>query len=183
MLEGNRLLLAYAFAFFVPLVATFSLTPLAGRLAHRLGILDHPHENKFHSRVPPYLGGLAVAGGLLIVGAATASASGELLTVVLCGLAVMIVGFEDDRRDVGPLVKLVVEVAAGVALWLAGVRAGLFGIYGLDLILTVLWVVAVTNAFNLLDNMDGLSSGVAGIAALTFFAIAGQRGEYLVGVL
>ena len=75
------------------------------------------------------------------------------------------------------------EAAAGVALWIAGVRAGFFGVAALDLALTVLWVVAVTNAVNLLDNMDGLASGVAAVSALGFFAIAAARGRLPGGVV
>jgi UDP-GlcNAc:undecaprenyl-phosphate GlcNAc-1-phosphate transferase len=116
----------------------------------------------------------------VLVGGLTAGASGQVLTILLCGLAVGILGFVDDWRTLGPGTKLLVEGAAGVALWLAGVRAGLFGVYALDLLLTVFWVVAVTNAMNLLDNMDGLLPGIAAIAGLSFFAIAAMRGDYLV---
>ena len=178
--SGRDVLIRYALAFAVPFIATLWLTPLASKLAHRLGILDHPEEHKFHHRVTPYLGGLAVAAGLLMVGAITATSSGELLTILVGGLALMIVGFEDDRRAVGPVLKVIVEVAAGVSLWMAGVRAGFFDIYWLDLAVTVFWVVAVTNAANLLDHMDGLLSGTAAIAALAFFAIAASQGLLLV---
>jgi UDP-GlcNAc:undecaprenyl-phosphate GlcNAc-1-phosphate transferase len=165
-LQGFSLFLQYALALMIPLVATLWLTPLAGRLARRLGILDHPRDHRFHSEVTPYLGGLAVAGGLVFVGIFAASASKQLLTILLGGFAIMIVGFEDDRREIGPVVKIMVEVGAAVALWMAGVRVSLFGVPARDLFVTVLWVVAITNAMNLLDNMDGLASGVTAIAAI-----------------
>jgi UDP-GlcNAc:undecaprenyl-phosphate/decaprenyl-phosphate GlcNAc-1-phosphate transferase len=162
-------------------LATLLLTPVAAGLARRLGVLDQPADNKYHQQATPYLGGLAVAVGLVLVGGVAAGASGQLLTVLLGGLALSIVGLLDDRLFVGPILKLSVEVAAGVALWLVGVRAGLFGVEALDLLLTVFWVVAITNAVNLLDNMDGLCAGIAAISAMTFFAIAAGRGDYLVG--
>jgi UDP-GlcNAc:undecaprenyl-phosphate GlcNAc-1-phosphate transferase len=180
-LQGFNLFLQYALALMIPLVATLWLTPLAGRLAHRLGILDHPRDHRFHNEVTPYLGGLAVAGGLVFVGIFAASASKQLLTILLGGFAIMLVGFEDDRREIGPIVKIIVEVGAATALWLAGVRVSLFGIPALDLAITVLWVVAITNSMNLLDNMDGLASGASAIAAIAFFIIAAGRGDYLVG--
>ncbi len=173
--------LRYCLAIGIPFLATLGLTPIAGRLAHRLGILDQPQGHKVHLHPTPYLGGLAVAGGLILVGAIAGGVSGQLLTILLCGLAIGAMGLVDDWRTVRPEVKLLVEVGAGLALWLVGVRAAVFDIYGLDVAATVLWVVTVTNALNLIDNMDGLSAGLAGIAALIFFAVAASRGDYLVG--
>jgi UDP-GlcNAc:undecaprenyl-phosphate GlcNAc-1-phosphate transferase len=89
-------------------------------------------------------------------------------------------GFVDDWRTVGPVVKLVVEAGAGLALWFAGIRAGLFDVAALDLVLTVAWVIVITNAVNILDNMDGVASGISALAALAFFVVAAQRGDHLV---
>jgi UDP-GlcNAc:undecaprenyl-phosphate GlcNAc-1-phosphate transferase len=105
------------------------------------------------------------------------------LVFLLGALAVAAAGLVDDWRTLRPGPKLLVECGAAVALWVVGVRAGMFGVAALDLGLTVLWVVAVTNALNLLDNMDGLASGVAAVAALAFSAVAASRGDYLVGQL
>jgi len=183
VLEGTPLTLWYAAALLIPLVGTLAATPYMGKLAHRLDILNPPQEARFHSKSTPYLGGLAVAAGLVLVGAIAASSSGELLVLLLGGLAMMIVGFEDDRRDIGPLLKVLVEIAAAVALWLVGVRVTLFDVATLDLMLTVIWIIAITNAVNLIDNMDGLASGTAAIAATTFAVIAGFRGDVLVAGL
>jgi UDP-GlcNAc:undecaprenyl-phosphate GlcNAc-1-phosphate transferase len=155
------------------------MTPIVGKVAIRLGMLDRPAAHKFHRQPTPYLGGLALALGLVTIGSMAASASGQLLTILFGGIVLAVWGFVDDWVTVGPGAKLLVEIGAGVALWLAGIRAQLFGIPGLDLALTVLWVVAVTNAVNLVDNMDGLSCGVAAIAAAAFFTIAASRGNYL----
>jgi UDP-GlcNAc:undecaprenyl-phosphate GlcNAc-1-phosphate transferase len=172
--------LRYALAFLVPLVVTLLLTPVAARLARRLGILDHPSEQKFHRDATPYLGGAALAAGLVAIGFLTTGASAQVFVILLGGLVLGVWGLMDDWVTVRPSVKLLVQAAAGVALWFADVRAGLFGVEVLDLALTVLWVVAVTNALNLLDNMDGLTAGVSAVAAFTFFGIAAARGDYLV---
>jgi UDP-GlcNAc:undecaprenyl-phosphate GlcNAc-1-phosphate transferase len=173
--------LRYALAFLVPLVVTVVLTPVAGKLARRLGILDHPSEQKFHRDPTPYLGGAAVAAGLVsIVGLLTTGPSSQVLVILLGGLVLGVLGLMDDWVTVRPSVKLLVQAAAGFALWFADVRAGLFGVEALDLALTVVWVVAVTNAVNLLDNMDGLTAGVSAVAAFTFFGVAAARGDYLV---
>jgi UDP-GlcNAc:undecaprenyl-phosphate GlcNAc-1-phosphate transferase len=172
--------LRYTLAFLVPLVATSLLTPVAARLAHRLGILDHPSRGKFHRAPTPYLGGAALAGGLLLVASLTAGVSAQILAILLGGLVLGVWGLLDDWVTVRPSVKLAVEASAGIALWLVGIRAGLFGVEALDLALTVLWVIAVTNAVNLVDNMDGLASGVSAVAAGAFFVVAAWLGEFLV---
>jgi UDP-GlcNAc:undecaprenyl-phosphate GlcNAc-1-phosphate transferase len=172
--------LRYTLAFVVPLVATVALTPVAARVARGFGVMDHPAPHKFHREATPYLGGVAVVAGLLLVGVFTTGASAQLATILVCGLSLFALGLVDDLGTVPPWTKLLVEVGAALALWIVGVRGGPFGTLA-DLPFTVLWVVAVTNAFNLLDNMDGLLSGVSVFAALAFFAIAAARGDYLVG--
>ncbi len=171
----------YVASFSVAFVGTLLLTPVAGRLARRWGILDHPNTQKFHASATPYLGGLAVGMGLLAVGLVAAGASGQFLTIMVCAAAISAMGFVDDWRTVRPSVKLVVESAAGAALWAVGVGAGLFGVAPLDAVLTVAWVIVVTNAVNILDNMDGIASGISALAALTFFVLAAQHGQHLVG--
>ena len=121
-----------------------------------------------------------MAGGLATVGVVAATASLQLLTILLGAAVLGAVGLADDRGGVRPVVKIAVEVGCALALWSVGIRAGLFGVYALDLALTVVWVLAVTNAINMIDNMDGLSSGLAALASLTFFVIAAGRGDYLV---
>ena len=175
--------LRYALSIGVPLLAALTLTPVVARLARRTGILDLPSAGKAHLQPTPYMGGVAVAAGFTSIGAVAAGPSGQLLVILLCAVAIGALGLVDDWRTVRPGPKLLVEAAAGVALWVVGVRAGLFGVAPLDLMLTVAWVILVTNSLNLLDNMDGLLSGVAAISALTFFAIAAGRGYYLVASL
>jgi UDP-GlcNAc:undecaprenyl-phosphate GlcNAc-1-phosphate transferase len=173
----------YGLAIGLPLFAAVVLTPLAARLARRYEVLDHPTEAKHHRRVTPYLGGLASAVALVAVGGVAAGTREQLVTLLLGGVALTIVGLIDDQRPVPIALKLGVEIAAAAMLWLSGIRAELFGIAPLDLALTVAWVVAVTNALNILDNMDGLAAGVTAISAATFFVISAQAGHHLVGAM
>ena len=175
--------LRYLLAFAVPLLGAAALTPLAARMAHRTGSLDRPKNDRFHSTATPYLGGLAVAGGLLLASLFVTSARAQLAVILLGAAAVGALGLIDDIRGVGPLVKVAVEAALGVTLWLVGVRAGLFDNAALDLVLTVAWVIVVVNAVNVLDNMDGVAAGVAAVSALGFAAIAASHGDYLVASL
>lgn len=176
--------LRYTLAFVAPLIGAFALTPLLARFAGRAGIVDHPHQDRFHSRATPYLGGVAIAAGLLLVVALVPGEPRQVAAVVVGALGLGSLGLVDDvRGGLGPAVKLAVEAAAGAALWLVGIRAGIFDVAALDFALTVVWVIAVTNAVNLLDNMDGVAAGVVAVAATGMFCIAASQGEYLVASL
>ena len=54
-------------AFLIALAAGLALTPLAIRLARLTGFYDHPVGYKGHADPTPYLGGLAVIAGTLVV--------------------------------------------------------------------------------------------------------------------
>ncbi len=183
--EGATLDLAdaailYGAAFLLPLVTTLLVTPAAAGIARRLGVLDEPGARKGHVEPTPYLGGAAIALGLVVAGLVVGTTALQAAVIAGCGLIVFVLGLLDDLRGLGPVPKLTVEAGLAVLLWAGGVRAGFFDIPALDLLLTVGWVVVITNAVNLTDNMDGLASGIAAIASLAYFAIAAPQGDYLV---
>ena len=165
------------------------LTPLALRLAMRVGVLDRPGPYKAQVSPVPYLGGLAIVASftaLVVVAAALrppVSGFGNLAILLGIGLALSVVGLVDDIRGLSPWLRLLLEVAAGIGVFTTGTSAQLLGRQHLDGVLTVAWIVAVVNAFNLLDNMDGLSAGVAAIASLATFAVALINDQFLVATL
>ena len=55
-------------AFLVAGGAALVLTPVAARLAHRIGAIDLPHERGLHDTPTPSLGGLAILAGVLVAG-------------------------------------------------------------------------------------------------------------------
>jgi len=183
LIEDLSPVIRYPIAFLLPMVGALLLTPAVARLAHRHEVLDHPGGHKVHGQATPYLGGLAVGGGLMLVGLFAAGTNGELLTILGAGLMLGLVGLRDDVRSVSPWWRLSFEAAAGLALWVVGVRAGVFDLTITDLPLTVLWVVTVVNAFNFIDNMDGAAAGIAAASAIGIAAIAGHNGDFLVASL
>ena len=173
----------YVLSFGASLAAALVLTPLAARAAHRVGALDEPVGHKTHTTITPYLGGIAVMLALVVVGAASNAANpNQQLLTILGGAAVLTVtGLIDDLGGgLSPLIRLGLEAAAGLALWLVGVQAGVFAVDALDLVVTVTWVVAVVNAYNMTDNMDGLAGGVASASALGIAFVTASQGDYLV---
>jgi UDP-GlcNAc:undecaprenyl-phosphate GlcNAc-1-phosphate transferase len=175
--------LRYSLAFLIPFIASVVLTPLAGRLARRFDVMDRPGGHKTHVEATPYLGGVALALGMVAIAALTGGSDGKLLTVVACAGVLGAVGLIDDIRTISPFVRLAYEGVAGVALWLVGIRAGVWDVPAVDLALTVGWVIAVTNAFNFIDNMDGVASGVAAACGIGIAAISGSNGDFLVASL
>jgi UDP-GlcNAc:undecaprenyl-phosphate/decaprenyl-phosphate GlcNAc-1-phosphate transferase len=173
----------YPLSFVIPFCATFFLTPLAGRVAHRIGVLDRPSSgaHKTHLGVTPYLGGVAVTAGVIGVALLASGANGELATILACSALLAALGLLDDIRGVAPIVRFSYEGVCGIALWLIGIRAGVFHVAGADLAITVGWVIAVTNAVNFIDNMDGVAPGVAAASALGIAGIAASNGDLLVG--
>ena len=181
----------------VAAVLSLAATPLAARLALRLGAVDLPGPRRVHAHPTPRLGGLAVAaaivGAILLARMADAPAVGRLFEdgdrmrcLLAGGLIVVAVGVADDVYGLSPAVKLLAEtIAAAVALaggyGLGGVTNPFTGTYVAlgdgGALLTILWIVAITNAFNLIDGLDGLAAGVGVIAATTLLVVAWIEGR------
>jgi UDP-GlcNAc:undecaprenyl-phosphate GlcNAc-1-phosphate transferase len=120
-----------------------------------------------------------------------------LAVSLLVSLALLhALGLIDDRRPMGPWLKLAIMAAPAVAipalfpsvrlLEMLDTRLGLGGEGGgpwLSVPLTALWIVVVTNALNFMDNMDGLAAGVATVAASFFLAATLINGQWFVAAL
>src|SRR4051794_13912013 len=174
--EGLR----YVGAFLLTFGVAWALTPLAGQFAHRHGFLDHPGGHSTHADATPTLGGLAIAVAFIAVGVWAGGANGQLVTVLAGATLLAVMGAFDDRRSLSPWLRMGIEAAAAVALWVVGIRAGLLGHTWFDLPLTVFWVLAVVNAFNMIDNHDGIAAVVAAMSTLGIAAISGASGYHLV---
>ncbi|MEM1186556.1 MAG: MraY family glycosyltransferase [Planctomycetota bacterium] len=100
------------------------------------------------------------------------------LGLLACLLALHVLGLVDDRRPLGPLVKLAIMLAPALAFpiltetRLLTAADELVGGRWLSVFITAVWIVAVTNAMNLIDNMDGACAGVASVAGACFFSAA-----------
>ncbi|MBC8105510.1 MAG: undecaprenyl/decaprenyl-phosphate alpha-N-acetylglucosaminyl 1-phosphate transferase, partial [Anaerolineae bacterium] len=191
------ILLLGGFSFVLALLAT----ALMIRIAPRLGLVDKPGGRKVHDNPRPLGGGVAIfiafalpmLIGLAVINFADVSlitrfishpdavafiTGAQYQTKLSFGLlAVMLImhamGLRDDRKALGPYVKLVIQLAATAALVIAFDLRALTALgYWPSLVLTVLWIVGITNAFNFLDNMDGLSAGVAAVCATAFLITA-----------
>lgn len=146
----------------VALAVVYATTPIAIRVADRLGFHDKPIGYKGHRQPTPYLGGSAVMVGFILAVLAVSTGDwGRTLPLVGGMLVLWAVGTLDDRHNLSPGIRVAVEVVLAWMLWAAGLGWSLGAGDAVDLGLTVLWVLAVVNAFNLFDNMDGAASTMA----------------------
>ena len=169
-------------AFLVAGAVALVLTPLAARLAHRVGAIDLPRERSLHDSPTPSLGGLAILAGVLLAGILFLPWNGETRGILGGAAAIALIGSVDDaRRDgLSPFVKLAGQFAAAAIPVLAEVRVENItlpfvapldlGDWGIPL--TLIGIVAVMNVVNFTDGVDGLAAGVCTIAAATFAIIA-----------
>jgi UDP-GlcNAc:undecaprenyl-phosphate GlcNAc-1-phosphate transferase len=151
-------------------------TPVAKRLALRLGAVASPKVDRWHDRPIPLLGGVAVLAAVLVAGFVAGALSGPILIVLGAGIAMFIVGVVDDLVTLRPSTKLTAQIGVACTVLVAGLVLEWTDSPVLNALLTILWIAGVTNAFNLLDNMDGLCAGIAAIAGVAF-AISIGPGE------
>ena len=176
MISGESLAVAASTgaAAFV-LVAVF--TELTRRFALRLKIIDRPAASRPHRRPTPYLGGIAiVAGTLLPAGTLIGDWDLEILTIMMSGVIVALLGMIDDCKPLRPLWRLAVESVAAALVVASGVRVEFFGNW-IDAVGTLAWIVFVTNSFNMIDNTDGVlgSIGAASAGLLSVTALITGR--------
>jgi UDP-GlcNAc:undecaprenyl-phosphate/decaprenyl-phosphate GlcNAc-1-phosphate transferase len=172
----------YLYCFLIALGASGLLTPIMRLIALRFHVLDRPITDvKTHKKPVPYLGGAAIAGGLVIALLAarflTNFPTGTLhaLRGILFGaIIVFLLGLADDinRHGLGYREKFAVQVAAALCLIFFDIRIKFISPLWFADLLTVVWVVGIINAINIIDIMDGLASGIAVIASLGFLFIS-----------
>ncbi|MBA2347918.1 MAG: undecaprenyl/decaprenyl-phosphate alpha-N-acetylglucosaminyl 1-phosphate transferase [Solirubrobacterales bacterium] len=169
--------IALTAAFATAALLTFALTPAAIRLAVRTGFLDRPLGYKGHARATPYLGGCALAAGIAIAALVFGAGTSTYAVLLACALGLWAMGTIDDRHNLSPQLRVLVEVAVALVLWSAGLGWDVLGSAPADAALTVLWVLGIVNAFNLMDNMNGAAATTAATSALGAAGLALVGGE------
>nr|WP_253943452.1 MraY family glycosyltransferase [Nocardioides sp. zg-1308] len=162
---------------------------MAREFALRTGAVAQVRDRDVHAEPIPYLGGLAMLGGLCAAYVVAHElpflglrSEGFVFkdagAVLLAGALVCAVGVIDDIFDLDALTKLGGQVLAAGLLVALGVRFYYFPgpdgtQFALDdaqgAVLTLVVVIGTMNAVNFVDGLDGLAAGVVGIGAAAFF--------------
>ncbi|HLM25774.1 MAG TPA: MraY family glycosyltransferase [Thermoleophilaceae bacterium] len=168
-------------AFALALATVWVATPIAGRIAWRIGAIDLPRERGLHMLPTPRLGGLALLVGIVASGLVFLEPGKETYAILGGAVVIALVGAADDVLELGADVKLAGQGLAALVPVLSGVRVETFtlpflghielGTF-LPYVVTVLGIVAVMNMVNFIDGVDGLAAGVCTIAGLALGVIA-----------
>ena len=193
---------AYLLVMVASLVPAYALTPVALRLAKRLGAVDIPDDRKVHEVPTPRLGGIAIFLAA-IFGLAVASGLSafhpsfqplvkwpptEPIAIAVGTAVVFVLGLVDDVKGLSAPTKLAGQILAAAFVYLGGVslewfRLPPFGTLSLgasdSAVTTIVWIVVIVNAVNLIDGLDGLAAGITAIAAATFFIYLFELGRGL----
>ncbi len=177
----------YLLVFLVAAAVTYLLTVVAREIAVRTGAVARVRDRDVHAEPVPYLGGLAMLGGLVaayLVARELPFLSGvpfvfhDAGVVLIAGALVCAVGVLDDIFELDALTKLGGQVLAAGFLVAFGIQFSWFAqsnnhVFAFDpaqgQLLTGLVVVATINAVNMVDGLDGLAAGVVGVGAVAFF--------------
>ncbi|MEH2374127.1 MraY family glycosyltransferase [Nostoc sp.] len=187
--------LAVVFTFLLAWVVTWRLIPTVRKFALRVGWADQPNARRLNREPLPNAGGLAIYAGVI---AALVLASllrpielqnvlAQVLTILLGGSILVLVGFIDDQFGLPPSVRLWAQIVTALLLVANGISVQVM--FGtpidslLSMSLTVLWVVGITNAINLMDGMDGLAGGISFITAMSLLAVAAQFNNRAAAIL
>jgi UDP-N-acetylmuramyl pentapeptide phosphotransferase/UDP-N-acetylglucosamine-1-phosphate transferase len=183
MSEDGDLTGTWTSVFILAAAVALGLTPLLRRVAIAVEFVDHPGDRKSHKAPMPYLGGVAIILATT-VGAAVGPFAGTRTALLIGGAAILgAIGLVDDKRHVGPYVRLGAEVALACAAYGFGVRAVATGIEALDALITVVWVAGITNACNFLDNMDGHTATIGLASGTSIFALGALGGQYRIATI
>ena len=187
------------FQYFLLFVLTFAfvgfLTPVMRKVAISNKIYDNPNSaHKTHKEPVPYLGGVAIIIGVVLVSYGVAIADGFtgknylLMTSVLAPAIVLGgIGLWDDMRNLRPAPRLAIQTVAGLfTAWIL-ISQNTVGTPTestiLDALITSIWIVGICNSINFFDNLDGGAAGTVAVTSIALFVLGFQGQQFLIAAL
>jgi UDP-GlcNAc:undecaprenyl-phosphate GlcNAc-1-phosphate transferase len=185
----------YLILFVISYLLVGLLTPIMRNIAVAQGVLDLPNSShKSHKKPVPYLGGIAIISGVLIVTYLAIISfkftwSNFWLVNSILGPAVAmgLVGLWDDLKNLNPLPRIIGQSIAGLVIAILLILndniGNPTGIIELDVLITVLWIVGICNSINFFDNLDGGAAGTVAIASISLAYLAITSNQYFIAAL
>ena len=185
----------YFLLFVISYLLVGVLTPVMRKIAIATDVVDRPNSShKSHKKAVPYLGGVAIIVGVILVSYSTSLISNFnsetfwLATSVLGpALALGLIGLWDDIKNLPPLPRFIAQSVAGIftasILIITDNVGNPTGSDIFDSIITVIWVVGICNSINFFDNLDGGAAGTVAISSLALAYLALSGDQYLTAAL
>jgi UDP-GlcNAc:undecaprenyl-phosphate GlcNAc-1-phosphate transferase len=185
----------YFILFVITYLLVGVLTPVMRKIAIATNVVDRPNSShKSHKKPVPYLGGVAIIIGIILVSYSTSlisnftSGTFWLATSVLGPALVLgVIGLWDDIKNLPPLPRFIAQSVAGVftaSLLIVTDNVGNpTGSAVFDSIITVVWVVGICNSINFFDNLDGGAAGTVAISSIALAYLALSGGQHLIAAL
>lgn len=188
--------------FAAALLTSLAATPLARRIAVKLGAIDKPTGRRVNKVPVPRMGGIAIFCGIaaafavqyvgtMFLGWPVVLVPSPKLRVnywmlVLAFCVIFTTGLFDDKFSLKPAQKLAGQVLAAVIAVAGGLVIGdissplgpeFISLGWLAYPVTVIYLVAYVNIINLIDGLDGLAAGISAIASFTMFVLSVMAGR------
>lgn len=188
--------------FAAALLTSLAATPLARRIAVKLGAIDKPTGRRVNKVPVPRMGGIAIFCGIaaafavqyvgtMFLGWPVVLVPSPKLRVnywmlVLAFCVIFTTGLLDDNFSLKPAQKLAGQVLAAVIAVAGGLVIGdissplgpeFISLGWLAYPVTVIYLVAYVNIINLIDGLDGLAAGISAIASFTMFVLSVMAGR------
>ncbi len=188
--------------FAAALLTSLAATPLARRIAVKLGAIDKPTGRRVNKVPVPRMGGIAIFCGIaaafavqyvgtMFLGWPVVLVPSPKLRVnywmlVLAFCVIFTTGLLDDKFSLKPAQKLAGQVLAAVIAVAGGLVIGdissplgpeFISLGWLAYPVTVIYLVAYVNIINLIDGLDGLAAGISAIASFTMFVLSAMAGR------
>ena len=170
-------------AFISYLIGVF-IVPFVIEFSQKEGLVDLPNERKIHKLPISRLGGVAIWSSAMLTFLFLVLLSyypyGSLLSGILLGGLMFLLGLVDDIYNLDAKFKLVIQLSIATIVYLLGVQIDTIfnpfgGVIHLGIFsypITLLWIVGISNAVNFIDGVDGLAGSVITVSSITLALIA-----------
>jgi len=184
------------------LVVALIATPLSAAWGRSRGIVDRPDQRRRHRGEIPRTGGIA-----LFVAFVVAALLAQWLPVprqdpnelirfvgIMLGTTfLLVVGYVDDRFELGPAPQYLVQAIAGLIaiVFLVFIERVMNPFtdeltifpYWFTVVFTLIWIMGMINTVNFLDGLDGLATGVGAIVSAFLALHMLREGQHSVALL
>jgi UDP-GlcNAc:undecaprenyl-phosphate GlcNAc-1-phosphate transferase len=151
------------------------------RVGKKQNMIDMPGHRKIHEEAIPNLGGIVIFFGFLLSLLFVVQIEGQIKTLLIGGVIILLLGVVDDIVDLSPKHKFIIQMIPALIVIIYNSdlinsfivnQLKIFDLLGyLIYPILIFWIVGVTNAINLIDGLDGLACGISFIALVTFLIL------------